>query len=66
MHPRAVLLLSVVATAAFLLASLASTLSLLGHPARLVDVVGLFFGGFGSGASVVATVLTVRHGVGSK
>ena len=61
MNPRRALLLSILATVAFLIASFASVTMLVGHPARLVDVVGLFFGGFGSGAGFASTVLAWRR-----
>lgn len=61
MNSRRALLLSILATVAFLIASFASATTLIGHPARVVDVIGLFFGGLGSGASVTSTVLTLRR-----
>ena len=40
--------------------SLASALAMLDH-VRLVEIVGLFFGGFGSGAGVAQLLVTRRN-----
>jgi hypothetical protein len=56
---RTVVLLGL-GTVALLVASAASGLAIIGQPARLVDVLTLFFGGFGAGATVVGTVVLAR------
>jgi hypothetical protein len=52
------------ALAAALLAVLVaviSSVSLVGREARLVDVIVLFFSGFGGGASIVASIRPARQ-----
>lgn len=58
--PRKVIV-SLVAAGLSLLLSLLSASQLIGHMARLVDVVGLFGGGAGSGAGIVAAMMNTRR-----
>jgi hypothetical protein len=52
--------LSVFSTALSLLVGIASAVQAVGHPARMVDVIGLFFGGVGTGAGMAGTAVSVR------
>lgn len=58
--PRKVTI-SLVAAGLSLLVSLLSASQLIGHTVRLVDVVGLFGGGAGSGAGIVAAIMNMRR-----
>ena len=52
--------LSIVSAVLSVLVGVASAVAAVGHPARVVDVIGLFFGGVGTGAGLAGTVVSVR------
>jgi hypothetical protein len=52
---------AVVAAALTTLASALAITTIVGREVRLVELIGLFAGGFGAGASVVAAVVAIRQ-----
>lgn len=53
--------LALIATIISVAVAAVTSLSLVGREARLVDVVILFFSGFGGGASLLATIRRARE-----
>lgn len=53
--------LALIATIISVIIAAVTSLSLVGREARLVDVVILFFSGFGGGASLLATIRGKRE-----
>ncbi|HET7370317.1 MAG TPA: hypothetical protein VFK45_05720 [Gammaproteobacteria bacterium] len=52
---------ALLSTALTTFASAIAITTIVGHEVRLVELIALFAGGFGAGASVVATAVTTRQ-----